>query len=196
MRNYWTFAAIQKKISSARIPKMISGSDTAKPICSHCRNDLPPSPAVPEVTVRQIHLARFAVRLEPAPLLAEFRPRVVHRAEGAAQFFRQIRRVPALGLDRFEQLEVLGETFVSRADLFELLLRIVTFPFQDHERSRELVRHFRPPALQFFLAPAQLFQLALLLLDLFRLPLQLQELFLRFLHLRIEVLRRHRLFFA
>ena len=50
MLNYWTLAAIQKKISKARTPKMISGNDTAKPICSHCTNDLPPSPAVPEAT--------------------------------------------------------------------------------------------------------------------------------------------------
>ena len=50
--------------------------------------------------------------------------------------------------------------------------------------------------LKLLLAPAQLFQFALLFLDLLRLPLQLQKLLLRFLHLGIEMLRRHRLFFA
>ena len=83
---------------------------------------------------------------------------------------------------------MLRKTFVGRADLFEFLLRIVTFPLQDYEGARKLVRHFRAPAFEFFLTPAQLFQLALLFLDLLGLPFQLEELFLRLLHLRIEML--------
>ena len=83
---------------------------------------------------------------------------------------------------------MLRKTFVGGADLLQLLLRIVAFPFQDHERARKFVRHLRAAPLQLFLSPAQFFQLALLFLDLLRLPFQLQELFLRLLHLRIEVL--------
>src|SRR5882762_9466910 len=49
----------------------------------------------------------------------------------------------------------------------ELLLRVVGFAFQNHERARQLVSHLRAPALQFFLAPAQFLQLAFLFLDLF-----------------------------
>ena len=108
---------------------------------------------------------------EPAALLAEFRPRVIHRAERAAQLFRQLRRVPGLGLDRFEQLQMLGETFVRRANGLELLLAVVSFAFEDDEGTRELVRHFRAAAFEFFLAPAQLFQFALLFFDLLLLPL-------------------------
>ena len=42
--------------------------------------------------------------------------------------------------------------------------------------------------LQFFLAPAEFFELAFLFLDLFLLALELEQLLLRFLHLRIEML--------
>ena len=98
---------------------------------------------------------RFAAaRFEPASLLAEFRPRIIHRAERTTQLLRQFRRVPALRIDSFQQLQMLRETFVGRADLLEFLLAIVTFAFQDHERSGKLVRHLRAAALEFFLAPA------------------------------------------
>ena len=86
---------------------------------------------------------------------------------------------------------MLRKTLVGRTNLFEFFLRIVSFAFENHERPRQLVRHFSAPAFQFFLAPAQLFQFAFLLLDLLRLPLQLQKLLLCFLHLGIEMLRRH-----
>src|ERR1044072_2022913 len=78
------------------------------------------------VDLRQIDFARLrvAARFEPAALLTELRASIIHRAEGAAQFLRQLRRVPALGLDRFEQLQMLSETLVRCADLFELLLAI------------------------------------------------------------------------
>lgn len=91
---------------------------------------------------------------------------------------------------------MLSKALVRRPDLFEFFLRIVPFTFEDHERPRQLVRHLSAPAFKFFLAPAQLFQFALLFLDLLRLPLQLHKLLLCFLHLEIEMLRRHRLFFA
>ena len=61
---------------------------------------------------------------------------------------------------------MLGKALVGRTDLFEFLLRIVTFAFEDDERSREFVRHLGAPAFQLFLAPAQLFQLPFLFLDL------------------------------
>ena len=48
----------------------------------------------------------------------------------------------------FEQLEVLREAFVRCADLLQFLLRIVAFAFQDHERARKFVRHFRAATLQ------------------------------------------------
>src|SRR3954451_10792437 len=52
--------------------------------------------------VRQFNLGSFPGScFKAAPLLAEFSARVIHRAEGTAQFSRQLPRVPALGIDGF-----------------------------------------------------------------------------------------------
>src|SRR5205085_868364 len=123
--------------------------------------------------LRQFEIRRLidVSGFEPAALLAEFRPRIINGTERPAQLLRQLRRVPSLGLDRFEQLQMLRETFVRRANRLELLLAVVSFAFEDDEGARELVRHFRAAALEFFLAPAQLFQFAFLFFDLLLLPL-------------------------
>ena len=91
---------------------------------------------------------------------------------------------------------MLLKTLASSADLLELFLRVVSFPLQHDKRSRQLVSEFCAAALEFFLTPAQFFQLAFLLLNLILLSLERDELLLRFLHLRIEVLSGVRLLFA
>ena len=107
---------------------MISGRVTAKPICIHWMKPCAPPSAPSPTTSGSTDVARGPRRWsqrerererEPAPLLAEFGPGVVHRAEGAAQFLRQFGGVPALGFDRLEQLQMLGEALVGRADLLE-----------------------------------------------------------------------------
>ena len=108
----------------------------------------------------------------------------------------QIRRVPIFGVDRFEQLQMLAKTFARRPQLLELLLRVVGLPLQNNKRSRQLVRHLGPSLFQFALTPAQFLELAFLFLNLLLLSLELEQLFVRFLHLRVEMLSRPGLFFA
>ena len=91
---------------------------------------------------------------------------------------------------------MLPKTFAHRAELLEPFLRVVAFPLEHDERARQLVGHFRAPPFQFFLAATQFFEFPLLLFDLFLLALELEQLLLRLLHLRIEMLGGERLFFA
>src|ERR1700680_3865350 len=91
---------------------------------------------------------------------------------------------------------MLSKTFSHRPDLFESPLRIVGFALEHDERARQLVGYFRAPAFQFLLAAAQFFQLPFLFFNLLLLAFELEQLLLRFLHLRIEMLRRERFFLA
>ena len=125
-------------------------------------------------------------RLEPAALLAVFGPRVVHRAQSAAQFLVQVGRDSRSWIDRFKQFEMLAEAFASGAELLHFFLRVGGFAFEHDERARQLVGHLGAAAVEFLLAAAQLLEFALLFLDLFLLALELEELFLRLLHLGID----------
>src|SRR5712691_4296384 len=91
---------------------------------------------------------------------------------------------------------MLPETFPHRPELFEPLLSVVSFPFQHYQRPGEFIGHFRAASLELFLTAAQFLELALLFLDLFLLTFELEQLLLRFLHLRIEMLGRDTFFFA
>ena len=94
----------------------------------------------------------------------------------------------ALWIDRFEQLEVLAKTFARRPQLLDFLLRVVGLALQNNERSRQLVRHLGPSVFQFSLTPAEFLELAFLFFNLFLLALELEQLFVRFLHLGVEML--------
>ena len=83
---------------------------------------------------------------------------------------------------------MLAETLARGAELLHFFLRIGGFALEHNERAGQFVRHLGAAALQFFLAAAQFLEFALLFFDLFLLAFKLQQLFLRFLHLRIEVL--------
>src|SRR5207248_11014184 len=93
-------------------------------------------------------------RLQTTSLLTEFRARIVYRTKRPAQFPVQIRRIPTFGIDSFQYLEMLAEAFARGPQLFEFVLRLVRFPLQHHQRTRQLIRHLRPAAFQFFLPPA------------------------------------------
>ena len=85
---------------------------------------------------------------------------------------------------------MLPETFPHRPELFEPLLRVVSLALQHYQRPGEFIGHFRAASLELFLTAAQFLELALLFLDLFLLTFELEQLLLRFLHLRIEMLCR------
>src|SRR6266446_8248257 len=91
---------------------------------------------------------------------------------------------------------MLSKTFSHRPDLLQSLLRIISFALQHDERARQLVGYFRAPVFQFLLAATQFFQLPLLLFNLLLLAFELEQLLLRFLHLRIEMLGPERFFLA
>ena len=91
---------------------------------------------------------------------------------------------------------MLPKAFAHRAELLQPFLRVVAFPLEHDERACQLVGHFRASPFQFFLAATQFFEFPFLLLDLFLLPLELEQLLLRLLHLRIQMLRGERFFFA
>ena len=91
---------------------------------------------------------------------------------------------------------MLTETFPSRTKLLEPPLRIVRLPLEHNERACQLVGHFRAAPVQFFLTTAQFFELAFLFFNLLLLALELKQLFLRFLHLRVKMLRGERFFLA
>ena len=79
---------------------MISGRVTAKPIASSARNYCAAERNIRR-RIRQRDLARLLAdgRGEAAALLTEFRARIIHRAERAAQFLLQVGRVPTLRVD-------------------------------------------------------------------------------------------------
>src|SRR2546421_180637 len=91
---------------------------------------------------------------------------------------------------------MLSKTFPHRAQLLEPFLRVVSFAFQNNERTREFVAHLGAAAFEFFLFPAQLLEFALLFFDLVLLTFELEQLVLRLLDLGIEMFRRQRLLFA
>ena len=68
------------------------------------------------------------------------------------------------------------------------MLALVLLAFQHDQRTRELVAHFGTSTVQFLLAPAELLELSLLFFNLFLLALELEQLVLRFLDLRVEML--------
>src|SRR4029450_4670181 len=88
---------------------------------------------------------------------------------------------------------MLTKTFSSSADLLEPFLRVIRFALEDNESARQLVGHFRATALQFFLATAEFFELPLLFFYLFLLALELEQLLLRLLPLRVQMLRGERI---
>ena len=172
-------------------PKMISGRVKARPIWSHCPKDwfVPLLRLVTAARFRQRHgFVLVRGRLEAAALLAVLGPGVVHRAQGAAQFLAQFRRIPGARIDRFEQFEMLAETFAGGAELLHFFLGVVGFTLEHDERAGQLVGHLGAAVFQFFLAATELLQLALLFFDLFLLALELEQLLLRFLHLGIQML--------
>src|SRR5262245_33724949 len=93
--------------------------------------------------------------LQATALLAVLGSRIVHRAQGAAQFLVQVRRIPAPRINRLEQLEMLAETLAGGAELFHFFLSIGGFALEHDERASQLISHLRAAALQFFLPAAQ-----------------------------------------
>ena len=80
-----------------------------------------------------------------------------------------------------------GRSFRGRRGSARAALRVVCLPLQHDERARQLVGHLRAAVLQFLLAPAEFLQFALLFFDLLLLAVELQQLLLRLLHLRIQI---------
>ena len=111
------FDAIQKKTNKAMNPKMIKGKLKANPICTHCakRTSAVDESGQSGAASRQSTSPLFSRCLQSAALLAEFRPRIVHRAQRAAQFLVQIRSGSSFWIDRFDQFQMLAETFPGRA---------------------------------------------------------------------------------
>ena len=85
---------------------------------------------------------------------------------------------------------MLPEAFPGCTDLLETTLCVVTLTLEHNKRAGQFVGHFRATVLQFILATTKLFQFALLFFDLLLLSLELEQLLLRLLHLRIQVLGR------
>src|SRR5438874_115759 len=83
---------------------------------------------------------------------------------------------------------MLVETFARGAQLLHFLLRFVGFSLEYDEGTGELVGHFRAAAVELFLPAAEFLEFALLFLDLLLLALELKQLLLRPLHLRIDLL--------
>ena len=83
---------------------------------------------------------------------------------------------------------MLTETLAGGAELLHFFLRVGGFTLEHDEGASQLVRHLGAAALQFLLAAAQFLEFALLFFDLFLLALELEQLFLRFLYLGVEVL--------
>lgn len=86
---------------------------------------------------------------------------------------------------------VLRERFVDGLKLLDPFLRVVNFALQHHGGAREAVDHLRAARVQLLLPAAHLFEFPLLFLDRLLLALEGNELFLSFLHLRIEVFSGH-----
>ena len=120
---------------------------------------------------------------EPGLLLVIVRTRVVHRAQGAAEFALEIGAGPAFGIDGFERCEVAAERFVGAVELLDPLLRLAGLAFDRHEGAGELFDHLRAALLQFVLTAAEFFEFALLAFDLLLLSAEREELLLGFLHL-------------
>jgi hypothetical protein len=87
---------------------------------------------------------------------------------------------------------MLRKTFVDALQQLDPLLRVVSLTFEHDERARELIDHVGLAALQLILPARKLFEFALLPLNRILLPLQRNELFLRLLHLIVEVLAGQR----
>ncbi len=69
-------------------------------------------------------------------------------------------------------------------------LRVVGLALEHHEGAREFLDHLRLARLQLLLPAAQFLEFALLFLDHFLLALEREELFLRLLHLVVEMFAR------